>query len=63
VNGFRYEWEPIDARPVLIYTYPFWKDRVEQAIYEAAVAGNPRLAGEGALTYAARISAIVTAEQ
>lgn len=47
----------------LVMRHPSWASRMEQATYEAAVAGSPRGAGEGALAYAARISEIVTGEE
>lgn len=62
-NGFRYEWDPGDERPLVIYTVPFWRDRLEQATYEAAVVGNPRREDEGAFSYIQRISEIVTEER
>ena len=61
--GFRYEWEPRDERPMVVYSEPFWRDRMEQATYEAAVAGNPILPGEGPFTYIRRISELVTQER
>ena len=61
--GFRYEWEPRDERPMVIYPEPFWRDRMEQATYEAAVAGNPRRPDEGAFSYMKRISELVTQER
>lgn len=61
--GFRYEWEPRDERPCIVYTEPFWRDRLEQATYEAAVAGNPKREDEGSFSYIRRISEIVTRER
>jgi hypothetical protein len=60
--GFRYEWEPADERPLVIYPEPFWRDRMEQATYEAAVSGNPRRQDEGPMAYVARIAEVVTGE-
>lgn len=60
--GFRYEWEPRDERPCIVYTEPFWANDMERATYEAAVAGNPRQPDEGPLAYARRISRLVTEE-
>ncbi|OFW63855.1 MAG: hypothetical protein A2Y74_01435 [Actinobacteria bacterium RBG_13_63_9] len=62
-NGFREDWEPTDDRPLLIYPVPFWRDRMEQATYEAAVAGNPIKPGKGPFSYIRRISEIVTQER
>jgi hypothetical protein len=61
--GFRYEWEPTDERPMIVYPEPFWKDRMEQATYEAAVAGNPRRDDEGVFSYIQRIAELVTNER
>jgi hypothetical protein len=60
--GFRYEWEPVDGRPCIVYTEPFWRDRFEEATYAAAVAGNPRRPDEGPFAYIRRISELVTQE-
>jgi len=61
--GFRYEWEPPDDRPVIVYTEPFWRDHLEQATYEIAAAMNPLRADEGPFSYIQRISEVVTQEQ
>jgi hypothetical protein len=60
-NAFREPDEPTDGRPVLVRA-PFWHDGNEQAVYEAAVSGNPIKPGEGPFTYIRRISALVTGE-
>ncbi len=62
-KGYRMEWEASDERPEVVYPYPFWRDRVEQATYEAAVAGNPRRNDEGSFSYIRRISELVTNER
>ena len=61
--GFRHEWEPVDDRPLIVYPYPFWESKIEQAIYEAAVAGNPRCEDEGPFSYIRRVAEIVTGER
>jgi hypothetical protein len=61
--GFRYEWEPMDGRPCIVYTEPFWRDKLEQATYEAAVAGNPKREDEGSFSYIRRISELVMQER
>ncbi len=61
--GFRYEWEPRDERPCIVYTEPFWAEPMEQATYEAAVACNPRREDEGPFSYMRRISELVTNER
>jgi hypothetical protein len=61
--AFRYPGEAPDGRPVIAYVHPFWEDRMEEATYEAAVAGHPRRADEGPLAYAQRISELVTGER
>ncbi len=72
--GFREPDEPEDGRPVIArgacrctacreYLDGFWKGRMEQATYEAAVAGSPRREGEGPMAYIRRISEIVTRER
>ena len=57
--GFRTEYERQDERQLLYYAYPFWADETERMTYEDAVEANPRREDEGAMTYAARISAVV----
>jgi len=57
--GFRREGEPQDERPLLYYPYPFWEDETERMTYEDAVEANRIQPGEGAMTYMARISALV----
>ena len=61
--GFRYEWEAVDSRPLVVYPYPFWESKLEEATYAAAVAGNPRREGEGPFAYIRRISELVTQER
>ena len=61
--GFRYEWEPVDSRPLVIYPYPFWESKLGEATYAAAVAGNPRCEGEGPFAYIRRLSELVTQER
>ncbi len=62
-KGYRMEWEAPDERPEIVCPYPFWRDKVEQATYEAAVAGNPRRENEGPFAYIRRISELVTNER
>ncbi len=62
-KGYRMEWEAPDERQEVVYPHPFWRDRVEQATYEAAVAGNPRRGDEGPFSYIRRISELVTNER
>jgi hypothetical protein len=62
-NGFRTENEPEDDRPLLVYHDPPFADRLEQATYEAAVAGSPIRPGEGPFSYMRRISGLVTQER
>lgn len=57
--GYRHEWEAVDERPLLYIAHPFWEDETERLTYEDAVEGHPRREGEGALSYAARISEVV----
>jgi hypothetical protein len=57
--GFRYPEEPVDERPVLVWGR-FWTSEAERHTYETAVEKHPRRPTEGALSYAARISAVVT---
>lgn len=57
-NGFREPDEPPDGRPVIVRD-PYWRDPAEQDAYEHAVRTNPRRPDEGAMTYIARIAAIV----
>jgi hypothetical protein len=47
----------------VVYTEPFWADRMEEATYEAAVSGNPKRADEGPGSYIRRISELVTGER
>ena len=35
--AFRYEWEPMDDRPTVVYREAFWKDEAERVRYERAV--------------------------
>jgi hypothetical protein len=58
-RGYRHEWEQVDERPLLIYPFPFWQDETERMTYEAAVEANPRREDEGAMSYMARLSAVV----
>jgi hypothetical protein len=57
--AYRQPGEVADQRPCLLNA-PFWTDSSEQLAYEDAVHEHPRNPTEGALTYAARISGIVT---
>ena len=57
--GYRLEDEPWDERPCVRWQ-PFWQDVSEQTNYEDAVQQHPRNPDEGAMTYMARISGIVT---
>ena len=56
--GYREPSEPRDLRP-MISRPPFWRDESERLTYEHAVETNPRRAGEGAITYIARIAVLV----
>lgn len=58
-NAYRTELDPMDSRPLLAWK-PFWADASEQLAYEDAVQQHPLKPGEGAMTYMARISAVVT---
>jgi hypothetical protein len=40
VYGFRYDTEPIDSRPCIVYRYPFWEPG-EDVIWERAVKACP----------------------
>lgn len=60
-KAYRTENEPVDERPLVVWG-PFWDTPMEQATYEAAVHANPRRPEEGAWSYIARISALVTGE-
>ncbi len=44
-------------------TRAFWKDRLEEATYQAAVVSNPQRQAEGPMAYVQRISALVTGER
>ena len=57
--AFRYPDEPLDGRPVLLWSQ-FWSDESERMAYEQAVNEHPKRGDEGAFSYLARISAIVT---
>ena len=73
-NGWREPDDPDDGRPGISRhrcqckgcrerKAGDWTDRMEQATYEAAVAGNPRREGEGPFAYIRRISELVTQER
>lgn len=39
--GFRYDWEPLDDRPCIVYTEPFWAGPEEEARWLRAVRSCP----------------------
>jgi hypothetical protein len=67
-SGFRRDWEPVDARPLLVEHAcqcagcrehsGFWRDVSERLEYEHAVETHAIQPAEGPLAYAARISGI-----
>ena len=39
--GYRHDWEPMDERPCVIYTEPFWSSPQEEAVWLRAVRSCP----------------------
>jgi hypothetical protein len=39
--GFRYEWEPVDERPMVVYRQPFWSSPDEERLWLRAVRSCP----------------------
>jgi hypothetical protein len=39
--GYRHDWEPMDERPTIYYTEPFWESPEEEAVWLRAVRSCP----------------------